>query len=157
KTPRVAIAAAAPAATTFLVANAPGGIPVGTKPQSRSVSLPADLAGKLTTLSVTSAPEYLLHIEDIQVPPDGQVLFNVFINLPDADPATSLDLPNFAGTVTVLAKGNMPMGHQHANVNAVLDITDSLSQVAKEANGKLSVTLVPAAGTKEPTRDSGAT
>jgi polyphenol oxidase len=158
KAPKVAITAALGAApTTFLVANAPGGIAIGTKPQSRTVSLPPPLATGLTTLSVTSPSEYLLHIEDIQVPPDQQVMFQVFINLPDANAKTSVDLPNFAGTVTVLAQGVMPVGHRHASVNEVLDITDTLSQVAKESGGKLSVTLVPAAGDAEPTKDSGAT
>jgi len=49
----------------------------------------------------------------------------------------------------------MPHGHKHANANAVLDITDSLSQVAKSPGGNISVTLVPAAG--EDAKDYGAT
>jgi polyphenol oxidase len=71
-------------------------------------------------------------------------LFNIFLNLPEANASTSVDVPNFVGTVTVLAKSKQQRAHQHASTNAAFDITDALGAVAK-GNKNLSVTLVPVA------------
>jgi len=81
---------------------------------------------------------------------DQQAMFNVFVNQPNATAATSLDSPNFVGTVTVLAKTKGMAGmkgmahHHHPAVNAEFDVTDIIAG-AKGAT-RLSVTLVPAAG-----------
>jgi Protein of unknown function (DUF_B2219) len=75
-------------------------------------------------------------------------LFNIFINMPEATSSTGVDLPNFVGTVAVLAKGSQQSGHQHTNTNAAFDITDALAVVAKGKN-TISVTFVPVAANGE--------
>jgi len=77
------------------------------------------------------APQYVLHIEGIEVPPTAQTLFRVYLNLPDANARTGVDVPNFVGTVSVLAKNNTAQGHVHPSTNAAFEITEALAAVAK--------------------------
>jgi polyphenol oxidase len=136
---------AADAQAALLVANAPEGIPLGTAPVTRSISLPPLSASAFSTLTPASAPSYVLHIEGIEVPADRQAYFRVYLNLPGANAGTKVESPNYVGTVTVLAKSKSPHAHQHAGVNAAFDITEALARVAKAAGTNLSVTLVPVA------------
>jgi polyphenol oxidase len=129
-----------------IVANAPDGIPLGSGPLTQSVSLPPESASAFSALGTDSPDQYVLHIEGITVPANRQAMFNVFVNLPGANATTQTDVPNYVGTVTVLAKRKEAAGHQHESVNAAFDVTDVLGSVAKTAGPNLSVTLVPAAG-----------
>lgn len=83
-------------------------------------------------------------------------MFNVYLNLPDANAKTGDDVPNFVGVVTVLAMGK-EMTHHHAAANAAFDITDVLGKVAKADNTNLSVTLLPTAAGTAPKKASGTT
>jgi polyphenol oxidase len=129
----------------LIVANAPEGIPLGAAPLTLSISLPAVTASAFSTIETTSAPSYVLHIEDLEVPADRQAYFHVYLNLPEANAATKVEVPNFVGTVTVLAKSKNAHTHQHSGVNAAFDLTEPLARVAKAAGANLSITLVPAA------------
>lgn len=136
-----------------MIANAPEGIPLGAAPLTLSISLPPVTASAFSAIEATSAPSYVLHIEDLEVPADRQAYFHVYLNLPEANAETKVEAPNFVGTVTVLAKSKSPHTHQHAAVNAAFDITEALARVAKAAGGNLSITLVPAAAAgKQPTQ-----
>src|SRR5207253_2537393 len=132
-TPRPARTAAEAAEAPLLIASASQGITLGAAPVTRSVALPERTAAKISALSAESPPQYVLHVEGIRAPADGQALFNIFLNLPEANAKTSVDAPNFVGTVTVLAKGKQQHAHQHASTNAAFDITDALGAVAKGA------------------------
>jgi polyphenol oxidase len=152
---RAAVAEAANAAPepALMIANAPEGIPLGAAPLTLSISLPPVTASAFSAIEATSAPSYVLHIEDLEVPADRQAYFYVYLNLPEANAETKVEAPNFVGTVTVLAKSKSLHTHQHAGVNAAFDITEALARVAKAAGGNLSITLVPAAATgKQPTQ-----
>lgn len=142
--PSIATAEAPTAEPPLVVASAPQGIELGAAPVTQTVAIPKPLESKISALSADSAPEYVLHVEDIEVPGDRQAFFNVFLNLPGANASTSVEAANFVGTVTVLAKNKAQQEHQHNAFNAAFDITDALSEVAKGA-AKLSVTLVPVA------------
>jgi polyphenol oxidase len=146
KPPLVAAASDVAPLPAVIVANAPDGIPLGTGPITQSVSLPPESASAFSALGTDSPDQYVLHIEGIRVPGDRQALLEVYLNLPGANAATPIDVPNYVGTVTVLAKRKDGAGHQHDSVNAAFDVTDVLAAVAKAAGPNLSVTLVPAAG-----------
>jgi polyphenol oxidase len=148
-TPRPALSAlAAEEGLSLIIANDAQGVKMDILPTTRSVTLPHWFEMKISGLSEGSASEYALHIEGIEVPSDEQALFNVFLNMPEATASTSLDIPNFVGTVTVLAKGPQLNGHAGTNTNAAFDVTDALAVVAKGKN-TLSVTLVPVAADGE--------
>jgi polyphenol oxidase len=134
------------ASASVLLESAPATAPVslGVAPVTRDVALPQDELRSMAELSATSPVQYVLHIRGIQVPKEGQAMFNVFINLPDATAATEDSSPNFAGTVTVLAKTKDPRAREPDLTNAAFDVTDVLSKV--RGSGRLSVTLVPVAG-----------
>jgi hypothetical protein len=46
-------------------------------------------------------------------------------------------VPNFVGTVTVLAKNNRGQGHVHPSTNAAFNITEALAEVARTRAGSL--------------------
>ena len=139
----------------LIVANAPEGLSIGTMPVTQSVGLPPLSAAAFDALAPGAPPQFVLHVDGIQVPAGRQAIVDVFINLPHADAKTGADVPNYAGTITVLTK---KMGaHMHAassGVNAAFDVTDTLASVAKGAPGNLSVTLVPVAAQGEPPKEA---
>lgn len=116
---------------------------LGTEPVTQSIAVPQPIAESFASLTVESAPEYVLHIEGIEVPPSAQALFRVYLNLPDANVSTGVDVPNFVGMVTILAKNTKAQGHEHPSVNAAFEITPALAEVAKAGTANLAVTLVP--------------
>lgn len=130
-----ALTAQSAAATTAL----------GSAPVTQSIALPPPVAEAIAGLTPEAAPEYVLHIEGIEVPPTAQTLFQVYLNLPDANANTGVDVPNFVGMVTILAKNSKGEGHAHPSTNAAFDITEALAKVAKARADSLTVTLVPAA------------
>jgi polyphenol oxidase len=130
-----ALTAQSAAATTAL----------GSAPVTQSIALPPPVAEAIAGLTPEAAPEYVLHIEGIEVPPTAQTLFQVYLNLPDANANTGVDVPNFVGMVTILAKNSKGEGHAHPSTNAAFDITEALAKVAKARANSLTVTLVPAA------------
>jgi polyphenol oxidase len=134
------------ATASVVLENAPATAPValGTTPVTREIALPQEEISSLRELSASSPAQYVLRIRGIQVPKEGQAMFNVFLNLPDATAATSNSSPNFAGTVTVLAKTKDPRAKEPPVTNTAIDVTDVLSQV--KGSGRLAVTLVPVAG-----------
>lgn len=147
--PRAPLMAAATDAVPpppVIVANAPDGIPLGAGPSIQTVSLPPQSASAFSALGPDSADEYVLHIEDIRVPANRQARLNVYVNLPNATAATPASGPNYVGTITVLAKRKDGGAHQHAGVNAIFEVTNVLSNVARGSGPNLSVTLVPATG-----------
>jgi polyphenol oxidase len=150
-TPRPAAVAIGPGAGAFataaeaplIVANAPEGMRLAAAPLTLSVPLPSVSASAFSALGPASPPTYVLNIEDIVVPADRWAFFRVYLDLPEANAQTSVDIPNYVGTVTVLAKSANAHTHQHAATNAAFEITDELARVAKTAGPNLSVTLVP--------------
>ncbi len=142
--PRIAITTAAPE-PALTVENAPAATPLGSVPVTQSITVPPPVAEAFAGLMPAGAPQYVLHIEGIEVPPTAQTLFRVYLNLPDANARTGVDVPNFVGTVSVLAKNNTAQGHVHPSTNAAFEITEALAAVAKGRASSLTVTLVPAA------------
>lgn len=141
--------------TPLIVANAPEGLSIGTTPVTQSVGLPPLSAAAFNALTPEAPPQFVLHVDGIQVPPGRAAIFNVYVNLPQADAKTGADVPNYAGTITVLTK---KMGaHMHAGpsgVNAAFDVTDTLAAVAKGSPGNLSVTIVPVAAAGEAPKEA---
>ena len=133
-------------AASIVLESAPATAPVSltSAPVTRDITLPPEEARSLTELSAASPTQYVLHIRGIKVPKEGQAMFNVFVNLPDATVATEDSSPNFAGVVTVLARTKDPHAREPVATNAALDVTDVLSKVKGPAD-RLSVTLVPVA------------
>jgi len=125
-------------------------IALGRVPLTQSVAVPATHAKAFAALTASAPAQFVLHVRGITVADDQQAMFNVFVNQPNATAATSLDSPNFVGTVTVLAKTKGMAGmkgtarHHHPSVNAEFDVTDIIASTKGAA--RLSVTLVPAAG-----------
>ena len=142
--PRIAITTAAPE-PALTVENAPAATPLGSVPVTQSITVPPPIAEAFAGLMPAGAPQYVLHIEGIEVPPTAQTLFRVYLNLPDANARTGVEVPNFVGTVSVLAKNNTAQGHVHPSTNAAFEITEALAAVAKGQASSLTVTLVPAA------------
>ena len=64
---------------------------MGTAPVTRDIALPPTEVHTLAQLSPSSPVEYVLYVRGIEVPKDGQAMFNVFLNLPDATAATSTE------------------------------------------------------------------
>jgi polyphenol oxidase len=119
-------------------------IPLGTAPLTREVTTPAAHARAFSRLQAATPAQFVLHIRGIEVPSDSQAMFNVFVDLPNATATTSTDVPNFVGTVTVLAKTKEMQMHKHPPTNAAFDVTDILGEI--KGDKQLSVTLVPVAG-----------
>jgi polyphenol oxidase len=142
--PRIAITTAAPE-PALTVENAPAATPLGSVPVTQSITVPPPVAETFAGLMPAGAPQYVLHIEGIEVPPTAQTLFRVYLNLPDANARTGVEVPNFVGTVSVLAKNNTAQGHIHTSTNAAFEITEALAAVAMGRASSLTVTLVPAA------------
>ena len=142
--PRIAITTAAPE-PALTVENAPAATPLGSVPITQSITVPPPVAEAFAGLMPAGAPQYVLHIEGIEVPPTAQTLFRVYLNLPDANARTGVEVPNFVGTVSVLAKNNTAQGHIHTSTNAAFEITEALAAVAMGRASSLTVTLVPAA------------
>jgi polyphenol oxidase len=144
----------------LVVANAPDGVPITTAPVTQSVALPPVSAAAFDTLNADSPPQFVLHIDGLNVPPHQQTLLDVYVNLPSATAATGADVPNYAGTITVLAHAGREAHAAHAaaprQVNAAFDVTDALASVAKAAGGNLSVTLVPVTAGNEPPKSTAA-
>jgi polyphenol oxidase len=143
--PRLPVVATAAPEPALTVENAPATTALGSAPVTQSIVVPPPVANSFAALTAEAAPQYVLHIEGIEVPPTSQTLFRVYLNLPDATAKTGVDVPNFVGTVTVLAKSKKAEGHDHPSINTAFEITAALAEVAKEAAGNLTVTLVPAA------------
>ena len=135
----------------------PAGTPIamGTAPVTRDIALPPTEVHTLAQLSPSSPVEYVLYVRGIEVPKDGQAMFNVFLNLPDATAATSTESANFVGTVTVLAKTKSPSARAPVTTNAAFDVTDVLSRL--KAPEKLSITLVPVAAEGAAPKEAQAT
>lgn len=129
----------------LILANATAApIQIGTTPLTREVTTPAAQARAFSRLQAEAPTQFVLHIRGIQVPSDKQAILNVFLNLPSATAATSQNVGNFVGTITVLAKTKEMQMHQHPPTNAAFDVTDILSEV--KGQKQFSVTLVPVAG-----------
>jgi polyphenol oxidase len=139
-------------APELLMANAPSGIELGETPLTHSVALPAQTAKTFAALTASSPPAYSLHIEGIQVSSDHQALFEVYLNSPNANAKTGVDVPNFVGTVTVLAMRHNGVSHDHGSVNVAFDITETLARTVKNRS-ELSVTLVPFAADGNPPKN----
>ena len=155
-TPRSVPVATLSKEAALVLASSSQGFGLETVPITQSIALPDRVVNRIATLKASSAPEFILHIEDIQVANNAQLLFNVFLNLPTAKSETSVELPNFIGTVSVLAKSKDASAHHHASTNAAFDITEGLGQVLKGAKS-LSVTLVPVAANGSAPRTAHAT
>jgi polyphenol oxidase len=159
--PRAAPAAAAaiaenqPTAPPLVISNASAPIALATSPVTREIGLPAVEAQALSELTGSSPAQYVLYLRGIEVPKTGQAMFNVFLNLPDATSATSSESPNFAGTVTILARIKDSRSGQPVTTNTALDVTDVL-RAAKNTE-TLSVTLVPVAAEGAAPSESHAT
>ncbi len=153
--PAIAASEALPALTAQSAAATTA---LGSAPVTQSIALPQPVAEVFAGLVPEAAPEYVLHIEGIEVPPTAQTFFQVYLNLPDATAKTGVDVPNFVGTVTILAKNNKGegKGHDHPSTNAAFDITEALANVAKGLADSLTVTLVPAAAEGEEPAAQGA-
>ena len=143
--PRLPVVATAAPEPALTVENAPATTALGSAPVTQSIVVPPPVANSFAALTAEAAPQYVLHIEGIEVPATSQTLFRVYLNLPDATAKTGVDVPNFVGTVTVLAKSKKAEGHDHPSINTAFEITAALAEVAKESAGNLTVTLVPAA------------
>jgi polyphenol oxidase len=132
------------AAASFSMTNATAApIALGVAPVTREIAIPQEEIHALGRLEPASPAQYVLYIRGIEAPNDGQAMFNVFLNLPDATAATSAESPNFVGTVTVLAKTKSPIARAPVTTNAAFDVTDVLSKLKGIEN--LSVTLAPTA------------
>jgi polyphenol oxidase len=102
--PRTSIVSAEPE-PALTTENAPATTPLASAPITQSITVPPPVAEAFAGLTAAAAPQYVLHIEGIEVPPTAQTLFRVYLNLPDATARTGVDVPNFVGTVTVLVTG----------------------------------------------------
>jgi len=138
----------------LVVANVPDGVPITTAPVTQSVALPPISAAAFDALQPDSSPQFVLHVDGLSVPPRQQTLLDVYVNLPNATAATGANVPNYVGTITVLAHGGRGAHDSHAaaprQVNAAFDVTDTLASVVKGTAGNLTVTLVPVAAGNEP-------
>jgi polyphenol oxidase len=143
----------------LVVANVPDGVPIMTAPVTQSVALPPVSAAAFDALRADSPPQFVLHVDGINVPPQQQALLDVYVNLPSATAATGANVPNYAGTITVLAHAGRESHAAHGaaprQVNAAFDVTDTLADVVKGAAGNLTVTLVPVVAGTEPPKAAG--
>ncbi|MCA1614359.1 MAG: tyrosinase family protein, partial [Acidobacteria bacterium] len=143
KKPAKRAARAAPQ-SSLTIAEDEKGITVGTKPHTRSLTLPQEHRTQLKlTAAGTPQKEYVLHIDGISLPPNTGTIMRVFVNLPDANVNTELDAEHFAGYISVVPSG---LGHQHPVVrNVAFDLLPELAATVA-ASERLSVTLVPVTG-----------
>ena len=154
----VANPARASAPRVFAAASSPLGGKVDASPASKDaikVPVPPELSGASAPLVAAppSRPVYVLHIDDIQVPSDQQVVVRVFVDLTAADKSTPINTPNFVGQFAILAKhrpaqapaGAMaarPMSHGY---NQAFELTDAQLALLK-GKAELSVKLVALGG-----------
>jgi polyphenol oxidase len=152
---------AEPKSMMFIIAGEPMSTQLGVEPLTRSVAVPASLLDRLGVHSTDVAPasvvaSSVLHIDGIDVPPHLGGLVRVFINLPSATAATSIDDPHFVGYFTVLAKRAKAGGHEkkeHPAMNVAFDVPVTKMRELLANRDELSVTLVPSGAQNEKGQD----
>ncbi|KAJ7520629.1 hypothetical protein O6H91_19G015000 [Diphasiastrum complanatum] len=101
-----------------------------------------DLFRKLKSQITDEELEEVLVIQGVEVPSDKISKFDVFINLPDADDKTPLNIPEFAGSfVNVPHLGMGPGMNRKATLR--IGIGDKLEQLGIKDLSDVIVTLVP--------------
>jgi polyphenol oxidase len=106
-------------------------------PERRSVPLrDTRAAQELPKIKKGSAPEWVLHIDDVQVPENGPIFFNVFFNLPGGPSEKDFESPNFIGQASGLEPP--PTGRY----NFAFDLLDDVGRLFVNAE-ELVITLVP--------------
>ena len=107
--------------------------------QSRAVTLegqPVTVSVSIPSLTAKSQP--VLKLEGVQTSPGQGAIIRVFVGLPEAGPATSVDNEHFAGYVTLLAhsagKGN--------SGNMTLNLPPPIERNLR-ARRAVDITLVP--------------
>lgn len=144
----ITVAAAAQNVTAKVDAVPAGKNALTPNPLTRRIKLPDELHSRILAARPSPEkrpPEYTLHIDGIETPPDKSAIVHVFVNLPRANAATKTDSINFAGYFTVVAKGRSRHHDGHNPTNVAFDLSPNLAALVK--NGKeLTVTLVPVNG-----------
>ncbi|KAJ7520641.1 hypothetical protein O6H91_19G015100 [Diphasiastrum complanatum] len=101
-----------------------------------------DLFKKLKSQITDEELEEVLVIQGVEVPSDKISKFDVFINLPDADDKTPLNIPEFAGSfVNVPHLGMGPGMTRKATLR--IGIAEKLEELGIKDVSKVIVTLVP--------------
>jgi polyphenol oxidase len=125
-------------------------IPLGTSPMTIAAkTIPAPIMDKTKSQPASALAKrarlFVLHIDGIEVPPERSAVVRVFVNRPDANAATEIDTPLFAGYFTVLAKSTKAPAHamkKHRAMNVAFDLTPRIGEILRNRTD-LSVTLVP--------------
>lgn len=138
---QVATEAQAPA--RLKIASQPSGIKLGTKPKTHVLSkLPELLKQNLAQLSAEPQKRYILRIHNITVPPTQAVQVLVFVNQPKANASTSLDTPNFVGTIGAVPHHRSAQAHHQTTFGAAIELPPSTLELIRKEQ-RLTVTLVP--------------
>jgi polyphenol oxidase len=154
--PSVTLLEAARAPRTFILAAPAQPVPLAAGP-TKAVPVPPEVKAAMARppQPIPRPPAVVvLHIDGLDVPPDQQARIRVFLDKPDADDKTPITIPNFVGTITVLAKhlpgkkGSMMHPAKHPPQNAAFELSGELAKLLTE-NAEVSVKLVPLPGTSE--------
>lgn len=84
--------------------------------------------------------EEVLVLQGVSYPSNQPTHFNVFINLPDANPGTPLDCAEYAGSFTAVAHGAMDMTSSR---DVRISISDVLDDLGLTDTSDFTVTIVP--------------
>ena len=124
------------------------GMPVEGAPVTVQITLPADM-------EQTDRP-LVLHIENLQLPPQASGIVRIFADLPQANADTSTEDEHFLGYFTILAKTSMEAAQGVQRHDATLDLSPKKQLlVGKKA---LTLTIVPLGGsTTSPAAPADAT
>ncbi|MDA8454227.1 tyrosinase family protein [Acidovorax sp. GBBC 3334] len=143
--PKAAATAAAPAPRPLVLAT-PQQRVLRTAPVTHSVSIPPTLRQPLRALAENASPRlYVLNINDVSSAPNRSVSAKVFVNLPNANAATSTETPQFVGFISRVAKARgEASGHaHHGGVRYSFPIDEDLASILQDAPS-ITVTIVPA-------------
>jgi hypothetical protein len=89
---------------------------------------------------VPNFQEDVFVLQRVSYPSNKPTHFNVFINLPDAGPGTSLDCAEYAGSFTAVAHGAMDIT---SSTDVRISISDVLDDLGLTDASNFSVTIVP--------------
>lgn len=130
-----------PSSRVFLSSSNTAAVKQGPEPTTTQIPVPETAQAAIAETVPTKT--YILHIDGVDVPPHKAAMVRVFVNLPEASPATPASSPNFVGTFTIVPSVlDGRTAHQHKKRNILLDLTPQIGSILR-GQSTISVTLVP--------------
>ena len=109
---------------------------------------PATVKVAIPALSQSADRKLILHMDNLQLPPNSSGVVRVFADLPGADATTEPEGEHFLGYFTVLPKNSVEAARGIQRNSATLDLSPKANLLAGKK--EVTLTIVPLGGTSVP-------